>query len=149
MSDLIIVIDHLGGARRGQRQELAADRKIRFGRHPDSEVAFDAYRDLDASSRHAELRAAATGWSLVDVGSSNGTFVDGRRITELAVAADAAVTIQFGGGGPRVRLFAGERTAALALPPPVLDPQPRRWRRWALVGALAIVGALVMRMLAL
>ncbi|HEX7704431.1 MAG TPA: FHA domain-containing protein, partial [Kofleriaceae bacterium] len=81
-----VVIDHVAGTRRGQRQELDAQKRIRFGRHPDCEVAFDPYRDIDASSRHAELRPLENGWVLVDLGSSNGTYVDGHRVTESPVA---------------------------------------------------------------
>ena len=51
-----VVIDHVAGSRRGQRQEFPATSRVRFGRHPDCEVSFDPQRDIDASSRHAELR---------------------------------------------------------------------------------------------
>ena len=63
-----IVIDHVSGSRRGQRQELVAEGKLRFGRHPECEVSFDAHKDIDASSRHAELRPQGDDWILVDVG---------------------------------------------------------------------------------
>ena len=70
-----VVIAHVAGARRGQRQEFPSLTRIRFGRHPDCEVSFDPQRDIDASSRHAELRAVDAGWVLADLGSSNGTFI--------------------------------------------------------------------------
>ena len=38
-------------------------------------MSFDPHRDIDASSRHAELRRIDAGWVLVDLGSSNGTFL--------------------------------------------------------------------------
>ena len=89
-----VVIDHIAGSRRGQRQEFPATERVRFGRHPDCEVSFDPHRDIDASSRHAELRVATNaraatdemsqGWVLVDLGSSNGTFI--RLRAERAVA---------------------------------------------------------------
>jgi pSer/pThr/pTyr-binding forkhead associated (FHA) protein len=112
-----VVIDHVAGSRRGQRQEFASSARVRFGRHPDCEVSFDAHRDIDASSRHAELRPLDAGWVLVDVGSSNGTYVEGRRITEAPVAANAPVSVEFGPGGPRVRLFVGDDSAIENLPP--------------------------------
>ena len=50
-------------------------RTVRFGRHPDNEVAFDAHADRDASSRHAELRLSLGGYRMFDLGSANGTIV--------------------------------------------------------------------------
>lgn len=132
-----IIIDHVDGARRGQRQEFVAPTRLRFGRHPECEVSFDAHRDIDASSRHAELRAVDASWVLVDLGSSNGTFVEGRRTTEAPVLAGVATMVEFGSGGPRLRLFIGDDAAIAALPPP---PRPRRspWRRrGAYAGAIA------------
>jgi len=132
-----VVIDHVAGTRRGQRQELAATSRIRFGRHPECEVSFDAHRDIDASSRHAELRPLAAGWVLVDVGSSNGTYVEGRRITEAPVAANAPLSVEFGPGGPRVRLFVGDDAAIENLGPPPIER--RRIPRWLIPVAVGVV----------
>ncbi len=143
-----MIIDHLAGSRRGQRQELATDKRIRFGRHPDCEVSFDAHRDIDASSRHAELRPGVDGWVLVDLGSSNGTFVDGHRVTETAVTPTAPVVVAFGAAGPRIRLFIGDLAAAAALPAPELAEPPSR-RPWLLAGigaGVAVLGLLIWRL---
>jgi DNA-binding winged helix-turn-helix (wHTH) protein len=48
-----------------------------FGRGPDSAVWID---DESVSRRHARLRIAGGGVRLEDLGSRNGTFVNGRRI---------------------------------------------------------------------
>ena len=139
---LNVFVDHLAGARRGERQTLAADQRLCFGRHPGCEVAFDAHRDLDASSRHAELRPSQRGWMLVDLGSSNGTFVGGHRITEARVASDHAVEIEFGTGGPRIRLFVGTAAAAAALP--ALAAPPRRWTwLWLALAAVVVAGVAI------
>jgi pSer/pThr/pTyr-binding forkhead associated (FHA) protein len=138
-----LVIDHIAGSRRGQRQELDADRRVRFGRHPDCDVAFDAHRDIDASSRHAELRRQGDGWVVVDVGSSNGTFVDGKRITEIAVEPGAPVTIEFGPDGPKLRLFIGDDEQVVQLPVIEAEPPRRRGRVVVLVVALIAVVAAV------
>jgi len=104
-----LIIDHLDGTNRGMRQSIAiADGlRVRFGRHPDSDVCFDANRDRDASSRHAELRIEAGAFCLVDVGSANGTFVDGKRIVVVGLDEGQSVVVEFGAGGPIVRLFIG------------------------------------------
>lgn len=141
-----IVIDHIDGTRRGQRQELEARERIRFGRHPECEVSFDAHRDIDASSRHAELRPVDDSWVLVDLGSSNGTFVEGHRTTEAPVAAGVATMVEFGPGGPRLRIFIGDDSAISALMPP---PRPRKlpMRRRLIYAASAFVVALLLAML--
>ncbi|MGL6234918.1 MAG: oxoglutarate dehydrogenase inhibitor Odhl [Segniliparus sp.] len=43
------------------------------GRHPDSDIFLD---DVTVSRRHAEFRRAENGFSVVDVGSLNGTYVN-------------------------------------------------------------------------
>ena len=134
-----MVIDHVAGSRRGQRQELPAGTRIRFGRHPECEVSFDPHRDIDASSRHAELRAVDDGWVLVDLGSSNGTYVDGHRVTETKVTHDTQVNIEFGSGGPRVRLFVGEDAAIAALPPAPVEVRRRGWASPVIGGTIVVL----------
>ena len=120
-----VVIDHVAGSRRGQRQELDPERRVRFGRHPECEVSFDAHRDIDASTRHAELRRQHEQWVLVDVGSSNGTFVDGKRVTEAPVGPGTPITVQFGPEGPKLRLFIGDDAQIGQLGAPVVEAPPR------------------------
>jgi len=134
-----VVIDHIAGTRRGQRQELDASKRIRFGRHPDCEVAFDPYRDIDASSRHAELRPVEAGWVLGDLGSSNGTYIDGHRVTEAKVAPLTPLDLVFGPGGPRVRLFLGDETAIAGLQPPVLEKTRPPWLVLAVGGGCVVI----------
>lgn len=138
------MIDHVAGTRRGQRQEFAADARIRFGRHPECEVSFDPHRDIDASSRHAELRAVDAAWVLVDLGSSNGTYADGHRVSEAPIARNVPVHLEFGPGGPRVRLFVGDDAEIEALPPaPVVAHRPP-WMYAAIAGGLAVVLVIVL-----
>lgn len=139
-----VVIDHVAGARRGQRQEFPAGSRVRFGRHPECEVSFDPHKDIDASSRHAELRVVDAGWVLVDLGSSNGTYVEGHRITEAPVAKDTPIAIDFGPGGPRIRLFVGDDVAIEALPPPPVEARKPPWTVVSLVGGIVVVLLLVL-----
>jgi pSer/pThr/pTyr-binding forkhead associated (FHA) protein len=138
-----IVIDHVAGSRRGQRQEFDGAKRVRFGRHPDCEVSFDALRDIDASSRHAELRPGDAGWLLVDVGSSNGTYVDGRRVTELAVAPGAPMIVEFGSGGPSLRLFIGDDAQVAQLGAPPAPPRRTPVAAIVVLGAIAVIAAVV------
>lgn len=56
---------------------------VRIGRSPDSEVFLD---DVTVSRRHAEIRRGATGWSVRDTGSLNGTYVNRRRVDDEALS---------------------------------------------------------------
>lgn len=143
-----VVIDHIAGSRRGQRQEFPASARIRFGRHPDCEVSFDPHRDIDASSRHAELRVIETpsatesvsqAWVLVDLGSSNGTYVEGHRVTETPVTRNVPVSIEFGPGGPRIRLLVGDDAAIEGLPPAPVERAKRRWVLPVIAGAIVLI----------
>jgi phage tail-like protein len=50
---------------------------LRLGRLPDNDIRLD---DGKISRHHAELRVEVTGLTLTDLGSSNGTFLDGTRL---------------------------------------------------------------------
>lgn len=59
---------------------LLDDEEIGSGRHTDSDIFLD---DVTVSRRHAVFRRGAQGYSVVDVGSLNGTYVNG-AITDAA-----------------------------------------------------------------
>ncbi|HYL21862.1 MAG TPA: FHA domain-containing protein [Gemmatimonadales bacterium] len=98
----------LSGARAGQVESF---RKayIGLGRHPLSDVRFDAERDLDVSARHAGIVRHDETFVVRDLGSTNGTFVNGTRITGEVGLADGDV-ISFGQNGPALEfhILAGE-----------------------------------------
>jgi len=48
-----------------------------IGRHPDSDLFLD---DVTVSRRHAVVRRLDDGYEITDVGSLNGTYVNGERI---------------------------------------------------------------------
>ncbi len=50
-----------------------------IGRHPDSDIFLD---DITVSRKHAQIRRATGGFSLHDVGSLNGTYVNKERVEE-------------------------------------------------------------------
>ena len=53
------------------------------GRHPESEIFLD---DITVSRRHAEITRRAGLYSLRDVGSLNGTYVNRDRVDEVPLA---------------------------------------------------------------
>jgi S1-C subfamily serine protease len=100
----------LSGARAGQLEAFGKT-YIGLGRHPLSDVRFDAERDLDVSSRHAAVMRKTEGFFLQDLGSRNGTFVNGKRITADTPLHDGDV-IGFGANGPALEFHAMEGAAS-------------------------------------
>ena len=66
----------VSGAQAG-RQIPLTDAPCSFGRNPDNTVVIAGAR---ASRRHAEIRREGDGFVLYDLGSANGTLVNGQRI---------------------------------------------------------------------
>lgn len=121
----------ISGARTGHR-DVFDKSYIGVGRHPMSDLRFDAEKDLDASSRHAALVRVGDGWVLRDLGSTNGTFVNGERL-EADRALHDGDTLRFGVHGPEVAFHLvreegdGEVVmAAVAAPAPAAAPAPPR-----------------------
>lgn len=97
----MIRLRHVFGAQTGKVVEL--DKPIvRCGRLPDNDLAFDPYADIDSSGRHAEILAEGDAWYVVDVGSRNGTMINGQRVQRQRV--HSGDVIEFGKGGPRVQV---------------------------------------------
>jgi FHA domain-containing protein len=88
-------------AREGSvRRELAlGPDPISIGRDPKNDIALD---DRRVSRRHAEIRLRLGRYTLYDLQSTNGTFVNGRRIAEMVLSDEDRVTI--GGAELVVRL---------------------------------------------
>ena len=84
-----IVIRHVSGSKANQIEHisLAGVNEITIGRDPKSNIAFDASRDDVVSRRHAVIRVVRgdqISFRLADLGSNNGTFLNGERIKEEA-----------------------------------------------------------------
>jgi len=84
------------------RMRLPAKAALRIGRIPDNDLVLP---DLDVSRHHAELRKSPTGnYEIVDLGSHNGTYVNGRRVSSAVIGEDDIVSI----GRSTFRLAEGE-----------------------------------------
>lgn len=70
----------------GTRHEVAGRAVV--GRDADCDVLLTS---LSASRKHAALEHTASGWMLKDLASVNGTFVNGKRVTETLLANGDAV----------------------------------------------------------
>src|SRR5438552_7923156 len=77
---------------------------IRVGRDSgECDIAYDSAVYPMVSRKHAELRWHDGKWVLVDLNSTYGTFVDGRKISEPERIA-AGQRMQFGQDGPVMKV---------------------------------------------
>ena len=144
----------LSGSRSGQRERFDTS-PVTVGRHPLSDLKFDPDADLDVSTRHAELRDVDGTWTVFDQGSTNGTFVNGTRISGHRALFDGD-TLGLGATGPQVEVhIAGEPRATVAASGGVAmdaspDPvRPRRDTRERIAEAVHAETASLKRMFAL
>ena len=77
--------------------ETAAAGRLLLGRSPSCQLVF---ADDTVSRRHAELHLVDGRWMLRDLGSSNGTWVNGRRVMEAEVAPGDELQL----GGTAIRI---------------------------------------------
>jgi len=90
---------YLIGPQKGERAKFDAER-ILVGRAPDNTLCLgDGARRV--SSHHAEVTQRGDQYVLRDLGSTNGTMINGRRVVVSELAHDDL--IEFGAGGPLLR----------------------------------------------
>jgi ABC transport system ATP-binding/permease protein len=81
----------------GAERSLSAGRSYHIGRDPQSDIVVN---DSRVSWRHAVLRVDGSTWLLEDIGSTNGTFQDQRRVRQLAISSSCAVRLGHPTDGP-------------------------------------------------
>ena len=69
---------------------LVDDAGARIGRHPTDTIFLD---DITVSRHHAELIEGGGSWNVRDLGSLNGTYLNGRRVEEAAIRDSDALQI--------------------------------------------------------
>ena len=88
------------GSRAGQREQFDKS-VISIGRNPINDFRFHPELDPDVSSKHAEIRVLESKVTLIDLDSTNGTFVNGQRVQGSRALFEGDL-IAFGGEGPKV-----------------------------------------------
>jgi len=89
--------------------QVSFDESLTVGRHPDSDLCLDRGR---ISARHATLEWSGTRWRVRDLGSKNGTSVNGKKVQGTAPLKPGDL-LRFGGAS---------RWQVEALAPPVATP---------------------------
>jgi len=100
------VLEILDGDRAGEVLPVT-DRMLRIGRKPGNDIVL---ADEKTSGVHCEIAPEGDRLVLKDLGSTNGTFLDGKRITEIVLTPGDVVTI----GRLRVKFRDADDSAAAA-----------------------------------
>jgi hypothetical protein len=129
MTKINLTVTHLTGLRQGEVETFVTF-PINIGRAPHSLLRLAA-NDTRASARHAELIQEANSLLMVDLGSTNGTFINGQKVERVKLVNGDIV--EFGAGGPQLKFeFIAEAAslvsavtptppAALLAPPALAD----------------------------
>jgi hypothetical protein len=131
-----VVVTHLTGSFAGARQLFEAER-LRIGRARDNHVRLGLH-DTHASSHHAELAVERDQYVLRDLGSKNGTFVEGKRVEACRLRGGEKVT--FGYGGPELHFEFYEQLPDVR---PSLDEPHEFPFRFRYAGSLFLASALL------
>jgi len=110
------------------------DPVVRLGRDPASTIPFGGDDAKVVSAHHAELRHAAPGgWRLVDLGSRNGTYLNGSRLSGER-PLQAGDLFSLGESGPRLSVAAVAESLdeTLAEKPGFAPPRPPEVRAYAI-----------------
>jgi pSer/pThr/pTyr-binding forkhead associated (FHA) protein/S1-C subfamily serine protease len=119
------------------------DPVVRLGRDPASTIPFGGDDAKVVSAHHAELRHAAPGgWRLVDLGSRNGTYLNGSRLSGER-PLQAGDLFSLGESGPKLSVAAVAESldetlaeqpgfAPSASPPSPPPPRPPEVRAYAI-----------------
>jgi len=99
---------------------------VRIGRAPDCDVRFDRQADPEVSAHHAEIVAEGGGWLLIDTASTNGTLLNGEKVTRRRLASGDLLVF---GGGASARVELLEDDALVPSLGPMTKPTPAPERR--------------------
>lgn len=80
----------LTGTRAGSHYPLPGDRRTIIGRSSDSDIRID---DRDASRQHAALQPFGEDYYLMDMGSTNGTLVNGEPVEKRILRHSDKITV--------------------------------------------------------
>ena len=101
-----VTVHILSGSRQGVTLVFRQER-VAIGRHPECQLRFDPGQDLQVSGRHAALTWTERGWTITDLGSSNGTYLNGAVLNESHRLAEGD-EVRLGGDGPRLMVSLGD-----------------------------------------
>jgi transglycosylase-like protein with SLT domain/FHA domain-containing protein len=93
----VIRLKIVSGSRRGSTLSYGRD-PVRIGRGAGADLRFDDAQDPVVSTHHAQILFEHGIYFLVDTGSTNGTLLNGRKITKQELKAGDRIRFGFPGG---------------------------------------------------
>ena len=115
-----VTLEVISGPEAGRRIWLHSGQVLAVGRSEDADAAFTS--DSQMSGRHFSLACGAAACRLQDLGSTNGTFVNGSRVTEIELRdADEVLAGQI-----RFRIRLEGAAPAQPAPTPSVAAQPAK-----------------------
>lgn len=105
------------GPQQGQAYPLVSS-MVTIGRDPMADIVI---ADPEVSRQHARLTRTAEGFEIQDLGSTNGTFVDGQRLTGDPVRLESGQAISMGTNVTLVFEAAADPMATVVSSEPELD----------------------------
>lgn len=111
---------------------------VQVGRDPGCAIPFSPHEDLGVSARHATFDHQDGRWMVADIGSKNGTFVDG-VLLDGPRWLEAETQVRLGKGGPVLRLVVSEPAGA---------PVRTLGARHPALGLVAALGVILLAVLA-
>jgi len=106
----------------GRRFAVRAE-VIVLGRDPKCDIVPQGAEAAFVSTRHAEIRHTGAGYRIRDLGSTNGTFINGVRIKDTAI--EPGSSIQLGTSGPIYR-FEPMAEESIDLGATLTSPAPKQ-----------------------
>ena len=117
-----LTLEGLEGPLMGHRIPVPGPRfRIGAAKDNDLQIASDKYM----SGAHAVIQPSKTGWMVVDKGSSNGTFVDGRKVGPSGHELRDGQRLRVGGSEFRVQLGVASPVAGPVGGSTPAEPGPR------------------------
>jgi len=115
-----IVLKHLSGSKAGRVDEFPLPQftELTIGRDPGATLKYDPVQDDLVGRQHARIapdQKSPAGFTLTDLGSRNGTFINKQRVMGTVQLAPGD-RIQFGPGGPELEFDLDPRPADYARP---------------------------------